>query len=262
MQRLTVIGVIPICAGFLAVAQDQTTRTETQTTTWNGMLVDATCEASHTVHKVTTTTKSPGSVTTRTETTRTETVCPATPATTRFGVVTSDGRFIRFDQPSNQRVMQMMRENQGWNRDVATSNPVRVTVVGTQNGDVTAVNSLAPEAGYQTQPGYPPPPPVGEASRVAEYPNAEQSYDVRWHDDHGRLVVNPDSIAFVDLSNGKHSRTWNYAEIRELKREPGKEIWIKPYHGDKFELHLQGSSEMADDVYNRIGDRIAAARSH
>jgi hypothetical protein len=253
MYRVAVLGMIPMVAGFLAVAQEQT-RTETRTTTtWNGRLVDAACESSHTEHTEITTTKNPDSTTTRTQRTRTDTVCPVTPATMTFGILTSDGRFIRFDDPGNVRVREMMKDNHAWSQSIAASRPVEVQVVGTPNGDVTVVDSISSMNGG--------PATVGQADRMVAGP-VEQSYDVRWKDDRGRLIISPDRVSFEDLSNGKHSRSWSYAEIRELKRDSGREIKIQPYSGDKYEMHISGSSEMADDVYRMIGDRIVAARGH
>lgn len=253
MHRIAKAGMITICAGAFVIAQEQT-RTETQTTTWNGRLVDAACQSSHTEHREVSTTKNPDSVTTRTETTRTDTVCPVTSTTTSYGLVTRDGRFIRFDNPSNARVSQMVRDNQTWNQSVANSRPLQVEVMGTPNGDVAVVQSITPGEGG--------PPPTGEAERVAGSFPPEQSYDVRMGGDKGRLIIGRNNISFEDLSNDKHSRTWSYAQIRELKRDSGKEIKIQPYSGDKYELHLVGSSDMADDVYRTIGDRIIAARGH
>jgi hypothetical protein len=261
MKRLAAIGMIPLFAGFLT-AQVQS-RVDERNTTWDGTLVDATCQSTHTVHRETSTTTNPdnNSVTTRTETTRTDTGCPATATTTTFGILTRDGRFIRFDEQSNARVMQMMRNNPTWDRELNNSSPIHVRVMGTPSGDVAIVNSMAP-MGYGT-------PQTGEAYRTAPAPagnqfapEGDQIYDARWHDDHGRLIVGANTITFEDLSNQKHSRTWNYAQIRELKRDSGKEVKIKPYSGDEYELHLEGSSNMVDSVYNMIGNRITAARGH
>ena len=155
MRRLA-IGLVPIYAGLLVMAQDQTTRTVTQTTTWNGTLVDAACQSGHSEHKETTVTRNPDSVTTRTETTRSDTSCPVTSTTTTYGILTRDGRFIQFDQPSNARVTRIIRENRTWNQDVASSRPMQVQVVGTPNGDVAVVETMV-EPGRTVQ--------IGEASR-------------------------------------------------------------------------------------------------
>jgi len=113
------IAIIPLFAGLL-FAQEQS-RTETRTTTtktsWNGTLVDAACQTTRTER--TDTTRSPdatGGVSTRTHTTHTETVaCPVTTTTTAFGLLTRDGKFVRFDEPSNTRVVEIVRGNKAFN---------------------------------------------------------------------------------------------------------------------------------------------------
>ena len=105
MKTFAALAVIPLFAGFLW-AQSQTSQTETHTTTtkttWNGTLIDAGCRSSHTEHKETSSTSnSDEGVTTKTETTHNETVdCPVTTTTSSFGLLTSDGKYVRFDQPS------------------------------------------------------------------------------------------------------------------------------------------------------------------
>src|SRR5262245_5035757 len=58
----------------------------------------------------------------------------------------------------------------------------------------------------------------------AEARNA--AFDVRYHDDKGKLVVSEKSVNFEDISDSKHSRSWTYAQIKELKRD-GNEIKIE-----------------------------------
>ena len=94
-MRYAAITLIPVFASFL-FAQDQI-RTET-TTTWSGTLVDAACQSKHTERKESSRETNPDrSITTRSETTHTETVdCPVTTTTSAFGLLTSDGRFYSF----------------------------------------------------------------------------------------------------------------------------------------------------------------------
>jgi hypothetical protein len=258
MKRFATLAIIPLFAGFL-YAQVQT-RTETQTTTtthntWNGTLVDAACQTTHQEHHVTSERTNPGeTVTSRTDSSRTETVpCPVTTTTTTFGLMTSDGRFIRFDEPSNTRVVQIMRGNQTWNRYLGGNAPLRVRVVGAANGDIAVVDSINPEGGVSVT--------TGESERVVETGPAETMFDVRYHDDRGRLLVTANGVNFEDISNANHSRSWSYAQIKELKRDNGNEIKIQPYSGDKYEFHVEGPF-MSDTVYNMIADRIVAARRH
>src|SRR5260370_40565179 len=111
MKRVAAIAIIPLFAGFL-YAQTQS-RTETQTTTtkstWNGTLVDAACQTTHMEHHESSQQTNAGqTVTSKSDTTRTETAdCPVTTTTTTFGLLTPEGRFIRFDEPSNTRVVEI-----------------------------------------------------------------------------------------------------------------------------------------------------------
>src|SRR4051812_17898888 len=76
--------------------------------TLNGTLVDAACQNT----KVTQSRETNGQRTITTTETKTETVdCPVTASTSSFGILTSDGRFIRFDNPSNTRVVGIVRGN-------------------------------------------------------------------------------------------------------------------------------------------------------
>lgn len=236
---VTILSVFTICLS----AQDQR-RTEVTTTktTWSGTLVDAACQGSRTEHHESTR-QSSADRTTRTETTRVETVeCPATITTSAFGVLTADGRFIRFDNPSNSRVIEVVRSN----RALADRTPLRVSVVGTVNGDVAVVESINPEVVS-----------VAQADRVVVPSSAV--FDVRYRDDRGKLVVGDTGLRFEDISNAKRSRTWTYGQIKELKREGGNELKIEPFSGDSVEFHLDGPA-MSDAIYNTIADRIVAAR--
>jgi len=255
MKRFAAMAIIPLFAGFL-FAQDQS-RTQTQTTTtkttWNGTLVDAACQSTHMEHRETSRQNNAGqTVTTKSETTRTETVdCPVTTTTSTFGLLTSGGRFIRFDEPSNTRVVEIVKSNQTWNRYLNERAPLRVKVIGSANGDVAVVESLNPEMGV--------PVTSGESERVIEQGQADAMFNVRYHDDRGKLLVTANGVSFEDISNANRSRSWRYAQIKELKRDSGNEIKIQPYSGDKFEFHVEGPF-MSDTVYNMIADRIVAAR--
>jgi hypothetical protein len=132
------------------------------------------------------------------------------------------------------------------NRYLADRAPLRVNVIGTANGDVAVVESLNPEGGR-------------DADYAADRAQRQTIFDVRYHDDRGKLVVTANGVSFEDISNAKHSRTWNYGQIKELKREGGNEIKIQPYSGDSYEFRADGPF-MSDAVYNTIADRIVAAR--
>ncbi|MBI2685900.1 MAG: hypothetical protein HYX27_06270 [Acidobacteria bacterium] len=221
--------------GTALFAQDQRT--------WNGTLVDATCQSTRIERKESRQTGADRTVTTtRTETTRTD--CPVTVTTTTFGILTSDGRFVRFDEPSNTRVVEIVRTNKVFVERPTT----RVKVIGAASGDVAIVQSLEPEGIVQRE--------YVQVDRV----DNDMIFDVRYHGDRGKLVVSANRISFEDISESKHSHTWNYSQIKELRREGSKEIKLEPYSGDSFEFKFEGRS-MSDNVYNEIANRIAAARN-
>lgn len=159
MKKLTAIAAIPLFAGFL-MAQSQSgsqTQTETRTTethttqsdqsgaTWIGTLVDASCRTSQTAHRESSETSHPDENTTRTTTSKSDsyvTECPVTTTTTSFGLVTSDGQYVSFDPPSNTRVIEVMKKNRNWSRDMSDHKPVKVTVVGNRRGDTVVVESI------------------------------------------------------------------------------------------------------------------------
>jgi hypothetical protein len=88
----------------------------------------------------------------------------------------------------------------------------------------------------------------------------EAAFDVRYHDDRGKLLVSSRGVSFEDVTDAKHSRTWTYAQIKELKRD-GNEIKIDPHDGDSMEFKVDGGKGMSDEVYKVIADRIVAARA-
>ena len=149
MKKFAVAAVIPIFASFLwaQTEQTRTERTETTTTnnnTWNGTLVDAGCRSTHTEHS-TSSTSNPDANTTRTETTHStsdSSECPVTTSTTTFGLLTSDGKFVRFDNPSNTKIIEMVKSNRAWKREMEGKKPVTVRVVGTANGDTIVLESI------------------------------------------------------------------------------------------------------------------------
>lgn len=98
-----------------------------------------------------------------------------------------------------------------------------------------------------------------ERSRVEEAPVTATQFNVRHDDDEGRLVVGQYGIEWHDLKNASKSRTWNYGDIKEFKRDKNSsELKLKPYNGDEFSFKVEGRW-MTDDVYNMIADRIVSA---
>ena len=140
MTKFAALAVIPLFAGFLC-AQDRTeTRTTTTKTTYDGTLIDAGCRTTHTEHKESRTNPD-SSVTTKTQHSEV-TECPVTTTTTSFGVLTSDGQFVRFDDPSNTKIVEIVKSNKTWSRDIGEHAPIRVRVVGTRHGDLVVMESI------------------------------------------------------------------------------------------------------------------------
>jgi len=143
MKKFATVAVIPLFAGFLWA---QVTKTETTTTktTYNGTLMDANCVTKHTEHKETTSKSTPDetSTTTRTETSNEVTDCPVTTTTTTFALQTPGGQYVRFDDPSNTKIVEVVKSNKTWTRSVSDRKPLKVRVVGTPNGDVVVMESI------------------------------------------------------------------------------------------------------------------------
>jgi hypothetical protein len=142
MKKFATIGLIPLFAGFLW-AQEASRTTTTTTTTWNGTLVDWACQSSHTESKESSTQTNPDQSVTHKESSRSTTVsCPVTTTTTSFGLLTSDGRYVHFDEPSNTKIVEVVKSNKDWNRFIVAKKPVKVKVVGTANGEVVVLESI------------------------------------------------------------------------------------------------------------------------
>jgi len=56
--------------------------------------------------------------------------------------MTSDGKYIAFDDPSNTKVIQVLKSNKNWSKNLEDRKPVSVRVVGNQKGDVIVVESI------------------------------------------------------------------------------------------------------------------------
>src|SRR4029077_8145520 len=120
------------CLGAQTTESTQTTTTTSSTVNLTGTLVDQGCyTTTHTQRKET----NANGDTTTTETTRTNNDCPATVTSTSFGLVTPEGKYVRFDDASNTRVVEMMKSNKEWRNYMDERKPVRVRVVGSPNGD-------------------------------------------------------------------------------------------------------------------------------
>jgi len=145
------MAVIPLFAVFLCgqqtqASQNETRSTTTTTTTVNGTLVDAGCYTTQTQHKETTSTtpqdENRTSTTTRTETTKKVVECPVTVTTTTFGLLSPEGRYVRFDEPSNTRIVEIVKGNKVWTREITDRAPIRVQVKGKHHGDMIVMESI------------------------------------------------------------------------------------------------------------------------
>ena len=158
MKKIAAVAVIPLFAGFLwaqqqeapqpAPQQDQAAQQSTTTTTkttWNGTLIDAGCRTTQTEHKESSTQTSPDQRSTsasRTESSSTSTECPVTTTTTTFGLLTSDGKYVRFDEPSNVKIVEMVKGNKKWTEYIHEKKPLKVQVLGAPNGDVIVMERI------------------------------------------------------------------------------------------------------------------------
>jgi hypothetical protein len=127
------IAMVPLFAGFLFA--QETTRTETTTTTWNGTLVDEACRTTRTKE----TKSDPGKTETKTTIV---TECPVATTTTSFGLLTADGKYVRFDDASNERIIETIKNNKNWTAYVTERKPIKTRVVGTLDGDVVVIREI------------------------------------------------------------------------------------------------------------------------
>jgi hypothetical protein len=143
MKKLAAVAVISCFAGYVCAQTPQSAQTETKTTTTtvnlNGTLLDQGCYTTHTREKET---KAGENSSTTTETSKIVTECPVTTTTTSFGILTPEGKFVRFDDAGNMRTVEMVKSNKDWSNYIVERKPVKVRVVGTPNGDVVVVKEI------------------------------------------------------------------------------------------------------------------------
>jgi hypothetical protein len=140
MKRFAVLAAVPLFAGFLC-AQTESQTTTTTTKTYNGTLVDAGCYTTRVSQHKETSTDANGTTTTRTEKS-VSTECPVTTTTTQFGVVAPSGEYVQFDQPSSERVVEMVKKHHKWNTYITEKKPITVRVIGTPNGNMFVVREI------------------------------------------------------------------------------------------------------------------------
>ena len=141
-MKLATVAVLSIFVGCLSAQTDQAeTKTTTTTTTVNldGTLVDQGCYTTHSQQKETSGDETSSKTTV---TTKVVTECPATTTTTSFGLLTPEGKMVRFDDASNTRVVEMMKSNKVWSNDIKGHKPVIVRVVAMPNGDLMVIKEI------------------------------------------------------------------------------------------------------------------------
>ena len=145
-MKLTTIAMCTAFIGCLGAQTSSQTQSTTTTTTTSsvpvemgGMLVDQGCYTTHSRSKET---NSDPNSTTTTVTTKDSSDCPVTAQTKTFGLMTPDGRVVRFDDAGNSRVMEMMKSDRDFNNDITTHRPVKVRVVAMPNGDVMVIKDI------------------------------------------------------------------------------------------------------------------------
>ena len=93
----------------------------------------------------------------------------------------------------------------------------------------------------------------------AQMAAGDMTVDVRNGDQQGKLMLRETELAFESLTDGKHSRSWKYAEIRSLEKKR-KEVRVKPYKGARYDFQFPDNGAR-DRIYDAISARILTARS-
>jgi hypothetical protein len=57
-------------------------------------------------------------------------------------MITPDGKYVRFDDAGNTRIEELVKSNKDWNDYLVKHKPVKVRVVGTENGDVVVIKQI------------------------------------------------------------------------------------------------------------------------
>jgi hypothetical protein len=68
--------------------------------------------------------------------------CPATANSTLLGLKMDNGQVVRFDLVGNQRAQDGLKNNKGWNKNLAANKPLKVKVSGVLQGDKLIVSSI------------------------------------------------------------------------------------------------------------------------
>jgi len=102
-------------------------------------------------------------------------------------------------------------------------------------------------------------PGVGVSMARAQSNAGSMMIDVRNGDQSGKLLINDNDVAFESLTDGKRSRTWKYAEVREVTKRGRKEMRIRPFKGDRYDFQFPDRGQR-DKIYDAIANRVVTAR--
>ena len=89
--------------------------------------------------------------------------------------------------------------------------------------------------------------------------NADTVIDVRNGDQKGKLLVRDTELQFESLTDAKHSRTWNYADIRTLEKKGFKAMRVRPLKGSRYDFQFDNRGNR-DRIYNLISQKVVEAR--
>lgn len=101
------------------------------------------------------------------------------------------------------------------------------------------------------------PPRAMEAAGTATY---QARHNHRLGECRGRLIVAADQMSYESVSSVSHSRRWEYRSIKETELSNPYELVIKPFTGDTYKLHFDGSG-MDPAAYKDLVDRVTSARA-
>ena len=88
---------------------------------------------------------------------------------------------------------------------------------------------------------------------------AEQTFDVRNGDQQGKLIVREAELSFESITDGRHSHTWKYTEIRGLSRKM-RGFRVQPISGSAYDFQM--GRELRDRVFALIEAKVIASRSN
>ena len=86
------------------------------------------------------------------------------------------------------------------------------------------------------------------------------TFDARNGDQKGKIMIGDANVAFESLTDGNHSHTWQYSEIRSLEKKGRKDLRVRPYKGSTYDFQLS-DGKLRDRIYDAITAKVLMARS-